>query len=82
MLLDKNPRAGFLSPHAPACAARLQADCPGFTARLRRSSEEEDRWAVRSRLPSALPRAPCPAARGRVGGLQQVAEHLDQPSSR
>ena len=51
MLLDKNPRAGFLSPHAPAGAARLQADCPGFPARLRRSSEEEDRWAVRSRTP-------------------------------
>ena len=26
MLLDKNPRAGFLSPHAPAGAARPRAD--------------------------------------------------------
>ena len=42
MLLDKNPRAGFLSQHAPAGAARLQADCPSFPARLRRSAEEED----------------------------------------
>lgn len=43
ILLDKNPHAGFLSPHAPAGAARPRADCPGFPARLRRSSEEEDR---------------------------------------
>ena len=49
MLLDKNPRAGFLSPPAPAGAARPRADFPGFPARRRRSSEEEDRWAVRSR---------------------------------
>ena len=34
MLLDKNPRTGFLSPHAPAGAARPRADCPGFPARL------------------------------------------------
>ena len=72
MLLDKNPRVDFLSPHAPAGAARLQADFPGFTARLRRSSEEEDRCPARSRPPSALPRAPCPAARGRVGGAYDI----------
>ena len=52
MLLDKNPRAGFLSPHAPAGAARLQADCPGFAARLRRSgaagdrAQEHARWLI------------------------------------
>ena len=53
MLLDKNPRAGFLSQHAPAGAARLQADFPGFPARLRRSSEEEKQracplWPIKS----------------------------------
>ena len=36
MLLDKNPRAGFLSPPAPAGAARPRADFPGFPARLLR----------------------------------------------
>ena len=37
MLLDKNPRTGFLSQHAPAGAARLAPE----------SCEEEDRWACR-----------------------------------
>ena len=45
MLLDKNPQAGFLSPHAPACAARPRADFPGFAARLRRNSPKNDHAA-------------------------------------
>ena len=43
MLLDKNPQAGFLSPHAPAGAARLQGGLsrlspPGSAGVVRRKT--------------------------------------------
>ena len=77
MLLDKNPRAGFLSPHAPAGAARPRADCPGFPARLRRPALPASRSPSWSGAPStgrapSLAAAPLSKKSGPMSGSRSV----------